>query len=204
MDFFTADLHFSHTNIIRYSNRPFSNVNEMDDALINNINSLVKSDDTLWFLGDFCFGPKDVDQFIRHAQKYRNRINCSNIILVWGNHDPDPFSLRKEEQRRADAFRHMFIEDYSLRNTVIMKQRVSLCHYAMSVWDRSHHGAWQLYGHSHAGLENWMDQIMPGRKSMDVGVDNIAKLLGGYRPISFPEVMKIMNSKAGFSRHHDE
>jgi hypothetical protein len=31
-------------------------------------------------------------------------------------------------------------------------QPIVLCHYAMRVWNRSHHGAWHLYGHSRGNL----------------------------------------------------
>jgi calcineurin-like phosphoesterase family protein len=47
-----------------------------------------------------------------------------------------------------------------------------LCHYGMRVWNKSHHGAIQLYGHSHGNL--------PGdSQSCDVGVD-----AWGFMPVS--------------------
>jgi calcineurin-like phosphoesterase family protein len=186
MDWFTSDLHLGHANIIRYSNRPFSSVEEMDDAIISNINELVKPDDLLWFLGDFCFGPRDTNGFIRKAENYRRRINCRNIILIWGNHDPDPFSWKKEERQRAELFRQLFSEDYHLRVTQVNRQRVSLCHYAMRVWDKSHRGAWHLYGHSHGSLPDLQDSL-----SFDCGVDCHA-----MKPVSFPQVQAIMSKKS--------
>lgn len=53
---FIADTHFSHFNIIRYTGRPFSNVEEMDQTLIRNWNSLVEDEDLVFFLGDFGMG----------------------------------------------------------------------------------------------------------------------------------------------------
>lgn len=185
MDWFSSDWHFGHHNIIRYSNRPFKDANEMDETIIGNINSLVKSNDTLWFLGDFCFGPREPDGFIRKAEGYRQKINCNNIILIWGNHDPNPFSRHRDDRRKAEAFRHMFIEDYSLRNTTILGQNISLCHYAMKVWDKSHHGAWHLYGHSHGSLPD-----DPNSLSFDCGID-----CHNYKPLSFNEVQSLMHKK---------
>lgn len=204
MDWFSADSHLTHFNIIKYCNRPFSTVNEMDDVLIGNINKYVKPNDTLWHLGDFCFGPRDTEGFLRCAENHRKRINCKKMILIWGNHDPELFSNKKEEREKAERFRMLFDEDYSMRIVNINGHKFTLCHYAMARWDKSHRKAINLYGHSHAGIETWMDTIMPGRKSMDVGVDNIAKLFGEYRPVSIKEVIDIMNSRPGFLERHDE
>jgi hypothetical protein len=55
-----------------------------------------------------------------------------------------------------------------------------------------------LYGHAHGSAEEWMDFYMPGRLSMDVGVDNAYRVLGEYRPFSFPEISSIMKSRRGF------
>ena len=53
--FFTSDTHFGHANIIKYCNRPFSSLEEMNSTIIRNWNEMVKPEDTVFFLGDFCF-----------------------------------------------------------------------------------------------------------------------------------------------------
>ena len=53
---FITDTHFSHANIIRYASRPYANVEEMDENLINNWNQCVDIDDQVFFLGDFGLG----------------------------------------------------------------------------------------------------------------------------------------------------
>ena len=63
-------------------------------------------------------------------------------------------------------------------------------------------GAIALYGHSHSNAEVWLDSVMPGRRSMDVGVDNAAKILGEYKPFSFEEISNIMSKKNGFHFDH--
>ena len=78
--FFTSDTHFYHENIIKYCNRPFSSVDEMNEKLIEKWNSVVGKNDIVWHLGDFCFGQKD--NISKIIPKLNGRIN-----LVMGNHD---------------------------------------------------------------------------------------------------------------------
>ena len=54
--FIISDTHFSHDNIIGYSNRPFNNVEEMNETLVRNWNSVVKPTDWVICLGDFALG----------------------------------------------------------------------------------------------------------------------------------------------------
>lgn len=73
----TSDTHFGHNNIIKHCNRPFKDVNEMDNVLINNWNGIVKPNDTVLFLGDFAWSKE---------KYYKSRLN-GNIIHISGNHD---------------------------------------------------------------------------------------------------------------------
>lgn len=159
----------------------------MNDTLISNINRVVGEDDTLYHLGDFAFAHKDV--YYRKCREYRDRIKCRNIVLIWGNHD-------------HRTIRDLFNETYDLYETQVNNQRIVLCHYAMATWNKSHRGNWHLYGHSHADAEPWLNQHCPGRRSVDVGVDNAYKLLGEFRPFSFDELVAFFQNKHGFSFDH--
>jgi len=172
---FTADTHFGHTNIIKYCNRPFSNAGEMDRAIIDNWNKVVAPDDSVYHLGDFCFktyyGP----------QQYLSKLN-GNLWVVYGNHD-------KQLQR---FFRgggcHSGIKCGILpaeAKICINGQEIILSHYSMRVWNKSHHGTWQLYGHSHGTL---FDD--PNMLSIDVGVDS-----HHFFPICFEQIKAIMSKK---------
>ncbi len=208
--FFSADFHFGHSNIIKYCNRPFlcerdkqklaelggdwkndhnrwridnESVSLMDSTIIDNINRVVGENDELWFLGDFCFAPKHI--YYQTARNYRNRITCKHILLVKGNHD-------------HSSINGLFERDYDQTAINVNGRHIVLNHYCMAVWNHSHRSSWQLYGHSHTQIEAWMDKIMPGRRSLDVGVDNAAILLGEYRPFSFEELEKILGPRSGY------
>lgn len=89
MIWFSSDTHFGHWKICQYCNRPFKTLKKMDDTLIRNINARVKPNDTLFFLGDFCFRKSSEAKNSRKNafEYYRERIKCQNIIFISGNHD---------------------------------------------------------------------------------------------------------------------
>ena len=144
MFWFTSDEHYGHKNIIDYSGRPFSSTEEMDEALIENHNSMVSPNDTVIHAGDFTLW-KNVRGVY---EKYINRLKGKHIFLK-GSHDywlPWHKSQQIWEKKFPDCY-------------------VVVCHYAMRTWAMSHYNSFQLYGHSHGKLE-------PVGKQWDVGVDN--------------------------------
>lgn len=166
---FTSDTHFGHANIIKYCNRPFANVKEMDDAIIENWNKVVKHDDCIYHLGDFCFGRDE-----RDFNSYFRRLN-GKIILIKGNHD-----------KLTWRYRNAFFASYNSYNEIdIEGQKITLCHYAMKVWNKSHRGAWHLYGHSHGSLPDDKNSL-----SFDVGVD-----CHEFKPINIEDIRHIMSKK---------
>ena len=144
MYFFTSDEHYNHKNIIKYCNRPFGSIKEMDDELIARHNSIVTEHDTTIHAGDFAFVKN-----IQEANKYFERLNGKHTCLK-GSHDK-------------------WMLEFILRiwERTIEKQFIVVCHYAMRTWHRSHYNSWQLFGDSHGKLE-------PVGKQWDIGVDNNA------------------------------
>jgi calcineurin-like phosphoesterase family protein len=141
--FFTADTHFNHANIIKYCNRPFKDVTEMNEVMIKNWNAVVKSNDSVYHIGDFAFGD---------CKSILDRLN-GKITMIVGSHDRDVW-----------ACKWRFQDIGKLIEIRIDSQLIVLCHYAMRVWSASHYNTWHLFGHSHGQLE-------PFGKSFDVGVD---------------------------------
>jgi calcineurin-like phosphoesterase family protein len=174
---FTADLHLGHANIIKYCNRPFSNVEEMDEELIRRWNSVVEPGDKVYHLGDFCF-VREVEK----ANYYLSRLNGHKFFLK-GNHDKG----RHRPTRGFSDLGHYYelkVEDKEMER----KQLIVLCHYAFLVWNKSHHGSWHLFGHSHGTLPRWVED--DSRACMDVGVDS-----HDYYPVSYDNVKLIMAGK---------
>jgi len=167
MIFFTADQHFNHLNskgagIIQYQNRPFSDINEMNETLITNWNRRITSSDLVYILGDFCF--RNSDQFLK-------RLNGKKI-LIKGDHDQDPL-----------RFKDQFVKIEKMEKITEKGQTITLCHYCMRVWPKSHWNSWHLFAHSHGRLE-------PIGKSWDVGVDN-----NHFEVLSFDEIKLIMDTR---------
>jgi len=179
MIYFSADLHLGHSGVLKMSNRPFSNIEEHDEHLIDSINSLVGKRDDLYILGDFAW---------REPQKYLSQIKCRNRFLIRGNHD----------QKNI----HSYIKNvYDTREVKIPfpeegpRTKVWLSHYPHAYWPSSHYGALHLYGHLHSMREETLDTAFPRRRAMDVGVDNAYRLLGQYRPFSAEEIYGILSIK---------
>jgi len=89
-NWFTSDTHYGHTNIIKYTDRPFKSLYHMDSTLIKNHNSRVKPNDTVYHLGDFCFknskGGKEGEGALHKASYYLKQLN-GRFVFIRGNHD---------------------------------------------------------------------------------------------------------------------
>lgn len=171
--FFTSDTHFAHNNILKYENRPFKDINDMDNSLIVNWNNKISSTDDIYILGDFSFGDKD------YTLKLLNKLN-GNKFLIKGNHD---YVLKDSEVRNKFAW----VKDYYVLKHNNMK--FVLFHYPIQVWDCKHHGAVHLYGHIHSNLGNHSMEYNI-QNSYNVGVD-----VNDFTPIELNEILKKIRYK---------
>jgi calcineurin-like phosphoesterase family protein len=159
--FFTADTHFNHKRILEICRPMFANIDDMNKEIISKWNAVVKPGDFVYHLGDF--GWKDSEHILRclNGQK----------ILTIGSHDSEAKRLKK-----------YFGQQTQIKEITINGQVVILSHTAMRVWEKSHYGAWHLFGHSHGCLA-------PYGKSFDVGVD-----AHDFWPWSWDEVVEKMKT----------
>jgi len=180
--FYTADPHYNHDAVIQFVPRKFRTVTDMDETLLHETNSIVGKDDRLVVVGDAAFST--VEAF----RKLRAKIICRNVWLIWGNHDRPGY---------GDACSESY-DTYEFRSKCA-NYRIFASHYPHAIWPSSHRGSLHVYGHCHGQREEWLDEIMPGRRSMDVGVDTAYRILGAYRPFRETEVIDILGSRPG---HH--
>lgn len=98
----TSDTHFNHANIIKYCNRPFSSVEEMNETIVENWNKVVSWDDIIYHLGDFALGDKSLIPNILGRLNGRVKIIMGNLMLKLGNEDRLITALFWEEVIRVE------------------------------------------------------------------------------------------------------
>lgn len=165
--FYTSDLHIDHKNIIRYSNRPYSNIGEMKNKIITNWNNTVNKHDSVYILGDTCFSVKAFEDVLTQL----NGI----IHVMRGNHDFNAF---------MNANRHCKIDNVIFHTNDIMEikdngRQVVLCHYPLFEWNGFYRNAYHCHGHTHSSIG-----LSFRERAFDVGVD-----ARNYKPVLLDELI---------------
>lgn len=174
MDWFTADTHFGHAAILKYTSRPWASVADMNEALIANWNAVVGQNDRVYHLGDFAF--LNTTASLDLLARLKGRIH-----LIEGNHDRHRAAKVRERFVWVDAFAELkFPVLDGLRKFV-------LCHYPLLTWNKAKYGSFMLHGHSHGHMQ----ANHSAARRMDVGVDCHPE----YRPFSLDEVIAHMAAK---------
>ena len=171
--FFTSDTHFFHKNIIEYCNRPFGNVEEMNEGIINLWNEVVPKDGIVFHLGDVCFGGKT------RLEAVVPRLN-GDIYLIRGNHDVKniPPYLFKEV--------HDQLMIKVTGDEEIPEQKIFMHHFPFLTWPEKEQGCWQLFGHLH--LKNDINNRNPIKDKLSINQLEIGVDGHNYLPYSFYEI----------------
>jgi len=169
--FFTSDNHFGHSNVIKFCDRPWSSVEEMNKGMIELWNSTVPEDGVVICCGDFLWAKDEIDEF---AEKLNGK-----IYLVRGNHDQ--CKLRDEDSSKKVTW----IGDLLRIST---KDGRFICsHFPLMAWS----GTYNVFGHVHTkknGEISGSDRDVIGRlrkSQYDVGVDG-----NDYKPVKYEELME--------------
>jgi len=198
--YFTSDSHFNHNQKFIYESRGYKNRYEHNDALITKINEVVRPQDTLFHMGDFCLNitPPEFESIL-------SRINCNNIAYIWGNHNS---CIRRyyEDAVTTEYGKDIEVYPYAVgkltylgyyKELIVNGHMIVIHHYPHQIFNQMQKGAWQLSGHSHySNPTTQLDHL--DNKILDVGWD------GHGKPLSFPEIQKIMMNKNHIKqdKHH--
>lgn len=171
--FYISDTHFGHKNILKYDNRPYFTVAEMDADLIKRWNGAVKPTDTVYHLGDFSWlKPAEESAILQQLNGTK--------ILIRGNHDYKPTAEWKEVLPFAE------ITDNG--------RHVILSHFPIASYKNMTHGYYHLYGHVHNSFEDglfdayrraWEKHYEKHMRSFNVGCMNP---LMDYTPRTLDEI----------------
>ena len=186
--FYTSDLHLGNSNIIKYENRPWKTVEEMDNNLIYLWNCTVSPDDDVYVLGDFCFKGS------RKAQIYLSALQ-GHIHLIRGNHDhflsQTSFIrfLYDEHSKGMLGQRHLSVDtDGWYKHMQDGEREVVLCHFPILYWDgMDDRKSIHLYGHMHSRP----NMQHPHPDAFNVGVD-----VNDYRPVTLEQLLEKRNASS--------
>lgn len=160
MIYFTSDTHFGDSRVLRIDRRPFANMAEHDEAMIETWNEIVGREDEVWHLGDV-MKARETEE----ADALLDRLNGRKHLII-GNNDPATVTA---------ASGWASVQHYAeLR---LSDQLLVLCHYAFRTWNQMGKKSINLHGHSHGRLK-------PMPRQFDVGVD-----ARGLRPVTFEELV---------------
>lgn len=162
-NYITSDLHLGHRAIINYcppTRGHFTDVDQMNETIVSNINSVVTEEDTLYILGDIAFMPP------ARACEFLKRINGSKVI-VWGNHD---HKLRRSTEfaSQKSLMGVVWEGDYKEQTFVVddVRQQIMMMHFPILEWNGKRRNSFHFFGHRHTSSLQWIN----GR-SCDIGMD---------------------------------
>lgn len=168
MNYYIADMHLGHKNVIKHDGRPFKDIDEMNYILMKNWNNKVGKDDDVWILGDFVYrSDKDPSWFLKQLKGHKH--------LIIGNHDN---AIMKSTSA------HNYLE--SIENMYYFKDgedRIFLCHYPIAEWSGMKRGSYHIYGHIHVSREETYEYMKKKERAFNAGC-----MINNYEPVSLDEL----------------
>ena len=184
--FFIADPHLGHENIIKFENRPFKSVDEMDDELIQRWNKKVGKNDLVYVIGDFIW-----DNRINDPVSIIKSLH-GQIILIRGNHDR--FANKPEVKAALKGILDYADIPVTLANGT--QKRCILSHYFIPLYNGYRYGAIHLHGHSHNTEESDEERCIIAElqaKGYPIKVYNLGCVYWNFEPVTLDEILKRQN-----------
>lgn len=185
--FFTADTHFGHENVIRFDNRPFNSVEDMDREMIKRWNNKVDKGDIVYVLGDMIW--KSMTNNAEHLIKSLN----GQIILIKGNHDR--FIANAKAKKALAGIKDyddivVTLADGSMRRCV-------LSHYFMPFYSAHQYKTILLHGHSHCSEESIIELEIAkdlNKRGFLNEIYNVGCMHWNYEPVTLDEILSAKRS----------
>lgn len=165
MIYYTADLHFGYAPVMEQAMRPFRSLEEMDETLISNWNSVVGDDDTVYVLGDI--GGHCTPFPSRQLERLRGHKH-----LIRGNHDsclPDQKPFLEHFETVTD-----FLEIDDGEN------HIALCHYPLVYMQLGY----MIHGHIHNTKMHLHDILAQLPRVLNAGVD-----INAFFPVTLDQLI---------------
>ncbi|MED3795490.1 metallophosphoesterase [Niallia alba] len=175
MKYFISDTHFSHSNIIKFCNRPFEDVAKMNQTIISNWNAVIEKKDEVYILGDFV-----VRGTGKQANEILEQLNGKKY-LIKGNHE-----YYLDDPEFKSSYFEWIKDYYSFKYN---KKTFVLFHYPILEWNGFYNDSIHLYGHVHHKKKEYLRNIL-GPRAINVGVD-----VNNFFPISLEQVLTIVKSR---------
>ena len=169
-NWYIADTHFGHCNVIRFDGRPLGDVEEMDRVLMENWNARVGDGDDVYVLGDFCY------RSARGPVWYLKRLK-GRKHLVTGNHDRTLLADTGAVACFESIDKMMFVEEE--------QGPVCLCHFPIAEWNGFYRNSWHVYGHIHNQRSETYEFMKSRERALNAGC-----MINNYSPVRFQELVE--------------
>ncbi|MFA5586767.1 MAG: metallophosphoesterase [Saccharofermentanales bacterium] len=177
MIYFISDNHWGHKSVIHMQNRPFINIMDMNNSMIESWNSVVKPYDEVYYLGDLSYKMNG-----NTLSMILNKLN-GKIYLIRGNHDKDRVINKCINRFEWIKDYYTFNYEYNDKN-----YKFVLFHYPIWSWDGMWRGTIHICGHTHDNSKHYFENH-PGR------IVNVSCEMINYKPISIIDIINIMKEK---------
>ncbi len=183
MIYYVADLHFGHPDNITLIRRPFDDVEDMNESLIDNWNEKVKNDDTVYVIGDMFSRcePETAEDILKKLKGHKH--------LVIGDHDSSWMAKIDADKYFESVNDILEVND---ANRVCV-----LCHYPLLTWKRENK-TYMVYGHIHDDTDADFWPLIARRDNML----NAAVEINQYAPATFDEL--VANNRHFNQVHSDD
>ena len=171
MNYYIGDLHFGQEDIIAADKRPYSSIAEMDQALIDNWNKKVSSDeDKVYIIGDFCYLSD------KEPEWYLSQLKGRKYLII-GNHDDSTL-----ESLEARKYLHGI---YQIKRIKDEGRKIVLCHFPLADWQGSGSGAYHIFAHiGHDRLSEASTYMNAKPNAFNAGC-----MLNNYEPVTLDELI---------------